>query len=115
MKIYYFVSAGFKPILSPPELPPERGVGVDDLYIHTSNVRQAWRCTSVKPSISWEEIVEGKQEPAEDGKTRTFVITTTGLPGWVMGPTIDRKYKHKAATGHQDEGAGRKRIGKDTS
>lgn len=79
----------------PPKLPSLSGIKVDDLYVHVSHEqRDAWRCKSVKPEVTWARLAEGTQEPTEDGKMRTFVITGTGMPGWVVGPTIDRKYRH---------------------
>jgi hypothetical protein len=48
----------------------------------------------VEPKVTWAKLAEGTQEPTEDGKLRTFVITATGMPGWVVGPTVDRKYRH---------------------
>ena len=79
------------------------GVLPEDIYIHTSQLQkpQAWRCTAIQPyepRITWTALPEGTQEAIGDGKMRTFVITNSGLPGWVVGPTIDRKYKHGAAS-----------------
>jgi hypothetical protein len=95
MEIYYFSSLSTENIRHPPQIPLTKGIQVDDLYIHASQKDHcAWRCTSVEPTIVWEKLPQETQEPMEDGKVRLFVITKTGLPGWVVAPTIARKYGH---------------------
>jgi hypothetical protein len=42
-------------------------------------------------------MTEGSQESANDGKVRNFIITSTGMLSWVVGPTIDRKYKSRTS------------------
>lgn len=95
--IYYFTSVGSKRIRTPPQIPMSTGILPNDIYIHRDERGfHAWRCTAIQPRnprLTWVELPEGTQESMGGGKDRIFVITETGMPGWVVGPTIDRKYK----------------------
>ncbi|KAI0088879.1 hypothetical protein BDY19DRAFT_906367 [Irpex rosettiformis] len=92
--IHYFSSLGTKRIRIPPRIPREKGIQVDDLYIHQSHEGyQSWRCTAVDPEVSWEDLPLLTEMIGEEGETRKFVITETGLPGWVSKSTVDKKYK----------------------
>jgi hypothetical protein len=120
IKIHYFLSIGSAPIRGPPDIPQERGIAIEDIYVHKSDIYQAWRCVTVTPQLSWTKLTEGIQESGKDGKTRTFVITHTGLPGWVAGPTVDRKYKPRTTTASPTrevdgyKGKGKERQGSST-
>lgn len=95
--IYYFTKWGSERIETPPHIPKHLGLQVNDLYIHrTNHVNKAWRCTSIEPQVLWEDLPEGTTEDDENDDRRTFVITRTGLPGWVASQTVHRKYKQHA-------------------
>lgn len=44
---------------------------------------------------AWKRLQVGTSERGQDDQLRTFVITETGLPGWVADQTIQRKYRKK--------------------
>jgi hypothetical protein len=99
MKIHYFISIGSYPIRTPPQIPLHKGIMINDLIVHNTGWhREAWRCVSISPQISWVKLAEGTREYTEDGKTRVFVITKGGLPGWVVEKTVARKYKSPTIT-----------------
>lgn len=87
---------GTNAIREPPQIPKEKGIQVDDLYVHHSKQSfRAWRCTAVEPSVVWKDLPDLTTEIGKDGVRRQFVITSTGLPGWVSEHTVTRKYKDR--------------------
>ena len=67
---------------------------MNDYYVHQSqDGYRAWRCMAVEPKVTWEHIPVLTSELGEDGEQRKFIITSTGLPGWVRDETVTRKYK----------------------
>lgn len=93
--IFYFTSMGSGRIRSPPPIPRDHGVEVDDLYIHVNQAHnQAWQCKSIEPKIVWSPLDEQKAQITQDGQVRHFRITATGLPSWVVPSTL-QKYRRQ--------------------
>lgn len=102
--IWYFSSVGTNRIRHPPLIPASMGIQVEDIYLHRSqNNHEAWRCISVDPRVVWKPLPLHTSEKRHNGQTRVFVITNTGLPGWVAGPTIQRKYKHQLSAAEKEK------------
>lgn len=94
MAIHYFTSLGSKPIRCPPQIPRHYGIEVGDLFMYRMpQATDVWRCTSIEPRVVWHVLPISTTRKFPDGQTRVFVITSTGLPGWVASETIRRKYK----------------------
>lgn len=116
--IWFFSSVGSKCIEQPPQLPKSTGIEVKDLFIHRNLSREgdyeAWRCTSIKSRIVWKSLPLYTIEADKKGTLRTFVITKTGLPGWVEKQTVQRKYRHrKVAKSKVEDGRNQEVIRKE--
>ncbi len=94
--IYWFSSRTDYSISAPPALSPSFSLEKYDLFIHeyARMKYQVWRCEEIRP-ILWTFLPQGTQHTLPGQKTpRTFVMTDSGQPSWVLPDTRDRQYKH---------------------